>query len=198
MFKYATVFFICLCHTLVGRTQNNYAANNICLTTNEQALYQLINQYRKENNLPAIPLSPALCFVAQTHAKDLMDNKVVKNNCNMHSWSNKGNWSSCCYTANHAQAACMWNKPRELTNYKGDGYEITFWIYKSDDPDYTATATEALNGWKKSEGHRNVIINKSTWQSLQWNAIGIGIYKNYACVWFGTVTDNNTITCSKE
>ena len=39
---------------------------------------------------------------------------------------------------------CMWNKPRELTSYIGDGYEIAYWSSEG------ATAAAALNGWKKA------------------------------------------------
>lgn len=161
----------------------------VCLTENEMRLYKLINDYRKQKGLPSIALSTSLSFVAQTHAKDVVNNKPNGADCNMHSWSNKGSWTSCCYTRDHKQAQCMWNKPMELTNYKGYGYEISFGTYKSNDATYTATAEEALNGWKTSQGHNQVIINESIWKDSPWKSIGIGIYQGYACVWFGREAD---------
>lgn len=76
----------------------------------------------------------------------------------------------------------MWNKPRELTSYIGDGYEIAYWSSEG------ATAA-ALNGWKKSRGHNAVIINQDIWKNVQWKAIGIAIRGEYAVVWFGKELD---------
>ena len=152
-------------------------------TKDEMTLYTLIMEYRQEKGLPEIPISPALTHVAQVHAKDLQDHHVRGTACNMHSWSNKGNWTPCCYTADHAQAACMWDKPREMSSYKGNGYEISHWNSAA------ATPAGSLNSWKSSSGHNAVIINEGTWASRPWRAIGIGIYGNYAVVWFGHESD---------
>ena len=154
------------------------------LTEEESKLYKFVMEYRQQKGLGAIPISKSLNIVAKTHVIDLFNNKPTSENCNEHSWSSKGKWSACCYTSDHAKAKCMWNKPRELTNYKGNGYEIAYW--NSDD----ATAENALSGWQESPGHNAVIINKGIWKQ-QWNAIGIGIYKNYAVIWFGNEPDNN-------
>ena len=83
----------------------------------------------------------------------------------------------------------MWKKPQELTDYPGTGYEI---MHGSSDPIYNqrpTTAERALSGWQKSSGHNSVIINRSVWRDYTWNAIGIGIYKNISCVWFGVEVD---------
>ena len=153
------------------------------LSNEETELYNIIMEYRSSKGLTKIPLSKSLTFVAQTHVKDLVKNKPDVGNCNMHSWSNKGNWTPCCYTDDHARAKCMWNKPSELTSYKGNGYEIAHWNSG------TATAEGALSGWKRSSGHNAVIINQGVWDSHPWKAIGIGIYKGFAVVWFGEERD---------
>lgn len=140
-------------------------------------------EYRKENGLPSIPLSPSLTLVAQQHAKDLVIYKPDTGKCNMHSWSVHGKWTPCCYTKNHAQAKCMWFKPRELTTYQGYGYEIA--CGSSVDLD----AITALSSWKSSPGHNAVILNKDIWSDHLWKAIGVGIYKNRAVVWFGEEPD---------
>jgi hypothetical protein len=77
----------------------------------------------------------------------------------------------------------MWDKPRELTWYTGDGYEIAYWSSAG------ASAEEALKGWKKSNGHNTVIINGGVWRDAQWKAIGIAIQGEYAVVWFGKEED---------
>ena len=130
----------------------------------------LINKYRKEKKLPAIPLSKSLSYVARQHVKDLDINLKTMSH----------SWSTCNY--NHSDNKtfnCMWLKPSELTNYKSYGYECIFSI-----SDGGASAQEALNAWKKSINHNNVILNKSIWKSMNWNALGVGIYKNYAAIWF--------------
>ena len=156
-----------------------------CLSAEESKLYDLVMEYRKEHKLESIPLSESLTYVAQTHARDLSDQYVfdVNNNCNPHSWSSKGKWTSCCYTNDHKKASCMWVKPKELTGYPGNGYEILY--YSSG----LANAQEGLDGWKISPGHNPLLINAGTWANVKWKAIGIGIYNNYGIVWFGEVSD---------
>ena len=60
-------------------------------------LVNLINQYRQQKNLPAIPLSQKLTTVAKVHAEDLANNAPHEKLCpndpdkqNMHSWSQGG------------------------------------------------------------------------------------------------------------
>ena len=154
------------------------------LSSDETELYKLVMQYRTTKGLPTIPLSKALTFVAQTHAKDLDENYVADQKCNLHSWSSNGNWKPVCYTNDHAQAKLMWSKPGELTSYKGKGYEIAF----AEDDDYLANAENALDSWKKSKTHNAVLLNKNVWKQ-KWNAIGIGIYGSFAVIWFGNESD---------
>lgn len=167
------LFFLLLLHTCMQGQQ---------MSAEEQSLFNQIMSYRKSKNLPPIPFSPLLTIVAQTHAKDLAENNPDQGRCNLHSWSNKGNWSPCCYTDDHAKAQCMWNKPSELTTYRSNGYEISAW--SSED----ITASEALEMWKGSPGHHACIINSGIWKE-SWQAIGIGIYQGYALVWFGNEPD---------
>jgi len=159
------------------------AAINVSLSTEETRLYELVNEYRAENGLSAIPLSSSLTYVAQAHVRDLQ-NYPPSGNCNMHSWSSNGAWSSCCYTPDHAQAQCMWDKPRELTDYPGNGYENAF-----GSSGYTATAQAAFDAWKNSSGHNAVILNQGVWNRRPWNALGVGIDGGYAVLWFGEEVD---------
>ena len=75
------------------------------LSAPEQELYDIIMKYRKSRRLPTIPLSESLTYVAQVHARDLVENNPVHGECNLHSWSDKGPWSECC-SEHHA---CMMN-----------------------------------------------------------------------------------------
>lgn len=169
--------------TVTGDEKPSFNAAGITPNAEEQKLYILIMRYRAERGLAAIPLSRSLTHVAQVHARDLTDNRPAKGECNMHSWSDSGPWTACCYTSDHRQAACMWNKPKELTTYPGNGYEISHGAWGA-----AVSAETALRGWKGSPGHNAVIVNEGMW-SRDWKAIGIGIYGNYAVAWFGHEED---------
>ncbi|MDA3818135.1 MAG: CAP domain-containing protein [Prolixibacteraceae bacterium] len=145
----------------------------------DDSLYGLINQYRQEQGLSAVPYSISLTIVAETHIDDLIQYYTIDETCNLHSWSENGNWASCCYTSDHEQAECMWNKPRELTSYEGAGYEIA--AYKSSG----ITAERALELWKNSDAHNNIISNQDIWTNIEWKAMGTAIKGDYAVVWFG-------------
>ena len=155
-----------------------------CVTTDEMKLYDLIMKYRTDNNLPTIPHSKSLSFVADQHTWDLEVNKPENSRCNMHSWSKNSAWTSCCYTPDHKQAECMWNKPKELTTYQGYGFEIACGGTGELSPE------AALKCWQGSEHHNDVILNKSIWKDYTWGAIGISMYGSYAVVWFGKEKDD--------
>lgn len=179
--KERLIIFLLLFYSLLSFSQ--------VLTDEEKKLYNMIDKYRLDNGLTSIPLSKSLTYVAQTHVKDLVINKPDIGNCNAHSWSSKGKWTPCCYTPDHAQAVGMWEKPSELTNYTGFGYEIACGCNDCCS-DFIMTADYALRSWKSSKPHNAVIINESIWKTAEWKAIGIGIYKGFAVVWFGEQADN--------
>jgi hypothetical protein len=169
--------------TITAFQTNNYVSP----TPEELKLYSLINQYRLKNHLPSIPLSPKLMKVAHAHCRDLYCCYDESNTaCNPHSWSGNGNWTKVCYTEDHAEAEKMWSKPAEIAGYESSGYEI---VHSHDPKDDACNAVCALNGWKSSPGHNSVIMNKGMWKNLKWKAIGVGIYKGFACVWFGNLED---------
>jgi len=151
------------------------------LNEKSSELFKMVNDYRKSKGLTAIPLNEKLQAVAEAHALDLEKyyNPEDKK-CNLHSWSNHGKWSSCCYTDDHAQKECMWRKPKEISNYAGYGFEIAF--YSSQ----TLTPEMALNGWKSSKGHHDVILNRDIWKTQKFKAMGVFISEHYAVIWFGT------------
>ena len=160
------------------------------VSSEEYLLYAMIMFYRDEYNLPKIPLSKSLTFVAQSHCYDLVNNKPdIGTLCNAHSWSDKGIWSSCCYTEDHAQSKCMWNKPREMTPYSEIGFEIACGTNDQDFSDFVMTAEYALESWKASQPHNDVILNRGVWADYPFGAIGVAIYKDFACVWFGPAID---------
>lgn len=162
--------------------------NQACISEQEYRLYKMVNEYRAKRNQPAIPLSASLSYVAGAHVWDLMHNQPAKGKCNLHSWSDEGPWTACCYTEDHALADRIWSKPEELTNYDGNGYEIAYFSSWSAEEHFDMPAA-ALEGWKSSSGHKQIMINQYAWKRMHWNAMGIGIYGNYAVVWFGEEKD---------
>jgi uncharacterized protein YkwD len=184
------IVLVCVLALLFGfRTIEKMPVSAVCLNKEEQKLYELMMDYRKSKGLPSIPLSAKLSLVAQTHARDLMATYKfdVNNKCNPHSWSKKGKWSACCYTSDHKQAKCMWEKPKEIAGYEGYGYEIAYYSSRG------ATAEEGLAGWKLSPGHNPLIINDGMWSKVEWKGVGIGFFGEYGIVWFGEVADSTDI-----
>lgn len=194
---YIAAFVLCVTVSTVMGSENSGAISspdgpeqlscNPCdtsLTPKERQLYDLVMAYRASLSLPLIPLSPSLSYVAKIHVRDLeKHSSEVQGRCNMHSWSKDGTWTACCYTGDHARAKCMWFKPRELTSYTGYGFEISVGGVSEITPE------QALRSWKSSSGHNAVIINAGSWRAMQWRAVGIGIYKKYAVIWFGGEDD---------
>ncbi|RDV36763.1 hypothetical protein DV096_16890 [Bradymonadaceae bacterium TMQ3] len=151
-------------------------------TAEAYELYELIMAYRVENGLPEIPLSPSLSAVADAHVADLNEHpETTDGECNLHSWSDQGSWTACCYTPDHAEASCMWDKPRELSDYPGNGYEISAMST-------SMTPESALLLWQESPDHNAVLLNEDDW-STAWGAIGVGIAGQYAHIWFGHEAD---------
>lgn len=151
-------------------------------TADGAALVDAINAVRDGHGLSPVRASNSLCRVAQIHSEDLADHQPHQEpGCNLHSWSDQGDWTPCCYTDDHAQAGCMWMKPTELTDYTSTGYEISAAGYP--------TAEAAVDGWMGSPGHRAVMLNESGWSDQQWGALGGGFADGYWNAWFGTGED---------
>ena len=144
-------------------------------------LVKLINDYRASLELPRLPVSPALTKVAQAHAHDLSANQPVKQGCNMHSWSEHGTWTSCCYDSSQAAARCMWAKPKEIAGFKGKGYEIAANASG-------VTAAHALKLWQDSQAHHAVMINSGIWKK-PWGSLGVAVEGDYAVAWFAEESD---------
>ena len=153
----------------------------------EAKLYYIINAYRESQGLQKLSFSKSLTIVARTHVSDSntytpenqRDSRGMQGN--LHSWSNHGSWTPVVYTSDHEYAANMWSKPRELTSYTGNGYEISSWYSGSITPE------DALELWKNSSGHNAVMTTQGNWSDLK--TMGVAIDGKYAHVWFGSAAD---------
>jgi len=157
------------------------------LSPAEAELARLVNRFRSERGLPAVPVSKSLTAVARRHVWDLEQNDPAAGKCNLHSWSNARPdlWNPVCYTPDHANAKEMWEKPAQITGgeYSGRGYENVFM-----DP-AGATAEAALAAWKENRSHRRVMAEKGIWKKTRWRAMGVAVRGAYAAIWFGRRPD---------
>jgi hypothetical protein len=157
---------------------------SFCISSMEYKLYNMINDYRQRYDLPPIPLSKSLCFVASTHVKDLFYHHPDQESCNAHSWSGQGNWKPFCYPRDENKKNSVWDKPKELTSYRSKGYEIVYWENSA------VVIDSIITFWKSMDYFNSFLMNTGKWQGKKWNAIGIGIHENYACAWFGELPDS--------
>ncbi|NBN78394.1 DUF4214 domain-containing protein [Microvirga tunisiensis] len=159
----------------------NYYTNTTedSIDAKEMELYTLIMSYRQANGLGTIPLSKALTATAGRHALDTVYNMGTFSG---HSWSDAP-YSS-------ANPNSMWKAPQRIgTGYNSNGYEISHGFIGTNVAILDVDPTAALQGWKASPDHNNVLLNKADWSGLTWKAIGVGIHKGVAHVWFGADTD---------
>jgi hypothetical protein len=162
------------------------------LSAKEGELFQLVNEYRESHGLPPIANSRSLNKVARIHAIDLIENSPAEGqdsrglDCTLHSWSDKGSWKPVCYTKDHSFAESMWNKPREITNftYTGDGYENAYSTSEEE-----VTPTKVLEAWKSSPSHNAILLETGIWKGSNLLAFGVGIHKNHAVIWVGSLID---------
>ena len=190
--------------TVVTPGASNSAANTVTQVSSEETrvidalkvmgvsekeakLYYIINSYRERQGLQKLSFSKSLTIVARTHVSDSntytpenqRDSRGMQGN--LHSWSNHGSWTPVVYTSDHEYAANMWSKPRELTSYTGNGYEISSWNSGNITPE------DALDLWKNSSGHNAVMTTQGNWSDLK--TMGVAIDGKYAHVWFGSAAD---------
>ncbi|MCX6282532.1 MAG: CAP domain-containing protein [Bacteroidetes bacterium] len=184
----AFLYLFLLFLTLAGNAQPfqkqvSTIPGNFRVSEEEMRLYRMINDYRVRYDLPPIPLSVSLCYVASAHVKDLFFHHPDQEPCNSHSWSDKGPWKPFCYPRDENKKNSVWDKPKEFTPYKDKGYEIVYWENNQVDID------SVINLWKTLDYFNSFLMNTGKWQGKKWEAIGVGIYENYACAWFGQVPD---------
>lgn len=77
----------------------------------------------------------------------------------------------------------MHSKPKELTDYRYNGWELIFWDSEAAQPD------SAMEFWERTDISLNVLINNHPSYKKDWNAIGVAITGKYACLWLGHYDD---------
>ncbi len=153
-----------------------------CATDDEKKLHSLINEYRVNHQIEPLEFSICLSYVARTHAMDLKKHRPDFGGCNLHSWSDKGKWTPCCYAKDEKRLTCMTQKPREITSYRYKAYEV---VYSSTEG---TSSEDAFEFWKGITLMNDYLLNTGKWEK-PWQALGVGIYSEYICVWFGEGID---------
>jgi hypothetical protein len=168
--------------------------DGFCINPEEFKLFNAVNDYRKSQNLPLIPLSKSLSYIAKLHIKDLITNLPDTAGCGFHSWSDKGPWKPCCFKRENKDKYCILSKPKELTNYPGIAHEVVFWESRE------ASAEKAIKQWKETSAARFMLTNFREWEKFRWNAMGVGIEGGFAILWLGEEPDieKETQVCGGE
>lgn len=179
---FLVILFLHICFSFITKAQINCNGEQIftekrCsgdeISPLEIQLYKLVNDYRAENKLPPVPMSEALSIVGNRHLLDLILN--IKGF--THSWSN------CPYDIKDSKTwNCLFDAPKRLNvDYKGKGYEN---LYRNNGGN--ADPKTALEAWKKSKLHNDLILNLNSWSDVKYDAFGVAIQGQYAALWFGT------------
>lgn len=172
------------------------------LSAKEKELIKLVNDYREQHGKKRLKVSKSLMKVARTHINDLNMNFDIENppvdargiKGNMHSWSDKGDWTPVIYTDDHEYDKLTKIKPKEIAGYNQSGYEVAV-------NGYMITPQRALESWKNSPGHNDTILSQNGWKDpapelvedglTGLSNMGVAINGDYACIWFSR--DNNGI-----
>ena len=178
-----SALFIFIIANLISGSLFAQIPEGFCVSQQEYALYRKINDYRQSKGLQVIPISRSLSYVARMHVMDLHENNPDTSYCNLNSWSDKGPWTACCHSKYKPEPECILNKPKELTAYPGTAHEICYY----DSHDIQVDTVYAF--WMKVEQARDLLTNNRKWSMYTWQAMGIGIYHKYACVWLGEAQD---------
>lgn len=169
-------------------------SSDFCIFPEELELLHMINDYRATFNKPEINLSNSLCYVAYLHNHDLIQNHPDTGICNMHSWSDNNEWTPCCYHSKTEDKSCLFNKPAELTNFPGSGYELIYWDSKFAKP------RDAFDLWRTTNYSRDILLNEGKWSEELWSAAGVSVEDDYVILWLSTFDDveHSTRICNSD
>ena len=156
---------------------------DFCIDKNEMQLFNSINELRIAYEKEPLQLSASLSYVAKTHVNDLITNHPDTSICNLSSWSNKGNWTPCCYNSYFPNPDCMWDKPKELTNFTFRGYELALYF---DDKPVPDSVIALINETKEA---LEMLLTQGEYKEKKWMSCGIGINAHYVSVWFAQRKD---------
>lgn len=192
--KFSTVFNLVLVLNFIiihSYGQIGEVPKDFCISQKEYRLYQLVNNYREKLALDVIPLSNSLSYVAKTHAADLSSNYKQGDDCNMYSWSDKGDWKAFCYPADQNRKNDIKDKAKEISGYPGKAWELTYW----DNVD--VDLEEVISFWNSIPYTGAILSNTDKFAEKGWKSLGVAVQDGYVLLWFGEKEDTepSTIIC---
>lgn len=162
----------------------NKIPDDFCISADDNKLLESINQFLVENGKKDLDYSISLSYVAKLHVNDLLQNHPDTSVCNLSSWSNKGEWTDCCYQKYVPNQDCMWEKPKELTSFKYRGYEMAFYFEEDFNSD---TVMQLL---LSSNAAIDMLLTKGDYSKKNWVCMGVALNNKYASIWFAQRADN--------
>lgn len=185
------LFLVCGVQTVSAQEKcvgtDVYSTKN-CLgddsTRDETELFRLINEYRKQNNLPEVRESKNLYMVANRHLIDLSFNLKKLTH----------SWNDCEFNINDSKTwKCIFDAPKKFDPaFSGTGYENVYYNSKG-----KFSPADALEAWKKSPLHNAAILNLDTFKDTKWIAGGVAIEGQYAALWFISPSADATANVKK-
>jgi len=157
--------------------------DEFCVTMEEQFLFDKINLLREDYGKNSLEFSKSLSYVAKLHVADLLKNHPDTSICNLSSWSDKGEWTACCYNPYVPNQDCMWDKPKEITPYTYRGYELVGFFEGGFNTD------SVINLWSDTKAVLDMILTDGNFSQKKWVCMGLSMNKNYVSVWFGQRAD---------
>lgn len=176
----STLFFLT---SPLSLTAQKKLPKDFCISNMENNLFEMVNRLRTDYGKPQLQLSASLSYVADLHVGDLENNHPDTSICNLSSWSDKGDWTACCYNKYLHKPGCMWDKPKELTPYPYRGYELVTFF----EDDFNTDSISNL--WSDSKEVLDMILTRGNYAKKKWVCAGIGISNNYVSLWFGQRKD---------
>lgn len=174
------LFFLVMPFIILGQKT---LPDDFCIDRMESTLFENINLLRIDYGMSELQLSASLSYVAELHVNDLQHNNPDTSICNLSSWSDKGDWTPCCYTKYLHNPDCMWDKPKQLTPYSYRGYELVTFFEEDFNTD------SVINLWSDSKETLDMILTRDNYSNKKWICAGIGISDNYISLWFGQRRD---------
>ncbi len=157
--------------------------DDYCISPQEQQLFDKLNMLLEEYGKKPLRLSASLSYVARTHVEDLAANHPDTSICNLSSWSDKGEWTACCYNPYLPDQDCMWDKPKELTPYPYRGYELVAYFQDSSSVD---SVIRMLGNTKQA---LDMLLANGNFENKKWVCMGVAMNEHYVSAWLGQRAD---------
>jgi len=147
---------------------------------NVDAIINALNEYRKDHQYPAIPISVSLMTSSQFHANMILQYpETISATCGSFSWPEPpitGLWKSCCYsTADGISSTCVRYKSDEITSNWNYPYGNVVWFSTVKISEAVSSPERVVvDAWLADSKVKRCLIETDCMGSV-WTGIGVGI-----------------------